>query len=69
MKRDPGFLLLLQFRINLRAGHRTKVTTLKKLQKLNRQAARSIVPQGRVICVTSRTYSNNFGLSGFQWRR
>jgi len=51
--------------INLRAGHRTKVTALKLLQKLNRQAARSILQQDRIVRITSRTCSDNFGLSGF----
>src|SRR5436190_14731073 len=37
---DPRrFLRLVQCRINLRARHRTKVTTLKKLQKSNQQTA------------------------------
>src|SRR5207247_6905987 len=64
---DPGRLLrLVQCRINLRAGHRTKVTTLKPLQKLNRQPACSILQQCRVAHITSRTYSTTFGLSGFR---
>ena len=51
--------------INFRARHDEKVTALEELQKLNCQRGMLILQQGRIIRITSRTSSNNSGLSGF----
>jgi len=52
---NPRRLLrLVQGWINLRTGHRAKVTTLKPLQKLIRRAAFSILQQRRAIRIKSR---------------
>ena len=63
---DPGRLLrLVQCRIDFRAGHGTKVTTLKLLQKLNHQPTCSILQAAASPASRQASRSKISGLSGF----